>query len=407
MSDDDDYVEALAGENAVATTEDDADPPDRFEAQAPGGMEVIHRRTIPRDEKTMRAMKEMAAKFAAEKAAAPPEDEGEFGYHDEPLVAEPPKPAETAATSPPERVAEPKQVVPPAPSLDAEAMRLRQELASEREALHLERAEFDKTRDSTSSIADYERYLDAAPTAYRNWVETMRGEKMSDDDFRKEAADFVTLISKDVLGVKLPDEVMSRIEAQLAKKAVSAFKSTLSRREKAEASKREAEEVQRRWDDAKQTLDTEFGSAQAEDSPPTPVAKRFPNLAVRPSPGAIIVDVIQSALKRDGTRLSWEEASKQADDYLKKLDDAFDKRRRLLSAAPAEKTAVVATNGQQVERSGKPTGSSQVTRPTPPPQVATDSTPIVPRYKPGSTWDREAHRRKTREAFKGVFKPEE
>lgn len=416
---DEDYEQAIGTEESEAAVEpgqadqgtDDDGGADSFEAGADVGAETVRRAHIPRTAASRKALADAIGKFKAEKSASD-DDEGEFGDYDENDRGVPvsknkisPAAAATGTASPqePKTPASPTGMQPPAPSLDPEVGRLKAQLAEKLAAADQKLAEADKRRESIGEVANYETYLDSAPKAFRSWLETMRGDKMNDDEFRQEAADFVTLMSGDVLGVKLPDEVKSRIESQLTRKALSAYKTNASRKELAEANRRETERVQAEWTNAANTLDVEFKKEE--------VGKQYAYLAAEDSPGSIVVDVIQSAMKRDGTQLSWQEASKQANDYLKKQASAYiDKRKHLLSAAPTDKPVGGEAKAKQEARPGRPPGTQQVIRApqapieSPAPQ---DEMPVVRRHKPGSTWDKEAHRRQTRAAFAPVFKPEE
>ena len=94
----------------------------------------------------------------------------------------------------------------------------REAVASERAALAAERAELDRSRSTDDA---YDEYVDSPAKAFRKWAETIRGEKFaSDDEYKAEVADFVTLLSGDVMGVPLPENVRIRIEAQNSKKAI-------------------------------------------------------------------------------------------------------------------------------------------------------------------------------------------
>ncbi len=398
---DDDFVEATGGADSEPALEPgDAAPDDSPADSFDGGSDHVGRARIPRTDASRQAMADAIAKFKSERETDGDDDVGDFGVYDEGAKPTPKKVTPAAAPTPgaADAIGHAQPPTPPAPSLDPEVGRLRTALAADRETLAKERAAFESERDVSRGVVDHEQYLESAPKAYRGWLESMRGAKLTDDEYRQEAADFVTLMSSDVLGVKLPDEVRSRIEAQLARKAISAYRAKDTRRQMAETSKREAERVEAEWRSAAQALDGQF---RVEAT-----AKEYSWLATEDSPGSIVVDVIQSAQRRDGTVLSWQEASKQANDYLKKQASRYiDKRKHLLSAAPTEKSVGDAAKAQD-GRTGRPPGSSQVTRPPEPIAPSTEA-PVVSRHKPGSTWDKEAHRRATRAAFAPVFKPEE
>lgn len=421
MAGDDDYEPALGVDDAEPAFDpsqtdrgtDDDGGSDSFEAGSGDVAEIVsrHRTTNPINAKTREAMKEAAAAFKAAKAANPEDDEGDFGEFDETPNGAPvaKQGAKVAPTEIAKAAVAAAEQAPPAPSLDPEVSRMRAQLAADREAVAKELDAARKQRETSTGVVNHEDYLESSPSAYRKWIESMRGTPMTDDEFRNETADFVTILSGEVLGVKLPDEVKSRIDSQNAKKAFKAFKDGMTRKEQAEASKRETEYIQRQWDEAKQSIDVQFRDTSTDKVTGKTTAETFAYLAAEDSPGAIVIDVIQFALKRDGTKLSWVEASKKANDYLKTQTSAYiDKRKHLLSVAPTEKTvgdpSIGKANGAPRER---PPGikTQQVTR-TPAPEDPS-APPVVTRHRPGSTWDKEAHRRQTRSAFASVFKPEE
>lgn len=426
---DDEYVEALGTDSepavepaGVTLNNDDFDG-------EPG--EVTRRVRIPQTDATRKAMAATIAAFKADRLAHPEgEDEGDFGPTEEPAVLEPgaskPKPKAAApvavvdpaapvvaapvdplAVTPPAAPALKLDLpidpaAPPAPSLDPEVTWLRQTLNAEREQLRTqitderakltkEREAFEAKRESASKAVDYESYLESAPKSYRGWLEEMRGDKMSDDEFRQEAADFVTLMSSDVLGVKLPDDVLARIQTQQVRKSLSAYKAKDSRQKMAETNRREADEVEAKWKSSAASVDAHF---QADEK--TRTAYRY--LAAEDSPGSIIVDVIKSALAKDGTRLDWGQASKLADEYLGKQFKAYnEKRKHLLVEQPAAKA--IETEAPP----GRPPGTQVVRAPPPPPPPALP--PPTPSPITGK-WNPEEHRRATRRAFAQVFKPQ-
>ena len=385
MSDDDDYTQAID-----TPTEADDTPGASHDSFESGGPSMPQRVRIPRGTDADRAaMSEAIAKFAAERAAKPPEEEDELpfgGDYDEKPTPRPqrkpvPEQAVQSAATP---------AVPPAPSLDPEVQRMREHMAQERDAARKAREDAEKARDSVATVADYETYLESAPKAYRGWMEAMRGSAMTDEEFKQEAADFVTMMSSDVLGVQLPDGVKAAIESKLGRKALAAYKQKEQRTRERETAAQETARVAREWKDAETVLDRQFAVEET--------AKAYPWLAAEESPGFIVVDVIKSAQRRDGTVLSWQEASKQANDYLKKkVSGAFDRRKHLLSAAPANPGDPARPVSAQQAR---PPGPSQVAR-----QPEPDA-PSAPRSAQRG-WDKEAHRRQTRAAFAATFKPEE
>lgn len=400
MADDDDYTEALASDDSEPASEpgqsdvghdDSRNPEDAFESAAPASL--TRRAGVPRPQRTAAgraAFAEAAAKFKAEKAAAGEEDEGDFGPYDEGATPAPKRKADAVASTPVVAAA------PPAPALDPEVRALREEARAEREKQRAATAEVEKRRAESRGPIEHEAYLESPTKAYRGWLEAMRGQPMTDDEFRQEAADFVTLTSGEVLGVKLPDDVRARIDTRLVKTALVVGREKQSKQQQAETARQEASRVDAEWKDAERTLDGHFKSEKT-------MVEAYPWLAAEESPGYVIVDVIKSVQRRDGTKLSWQEAAKQANDYLKKQASGYyDKRKHLLGSAQPAAPAV-----KQEARPGRPPGTQQVTRApvTPPPSQPTSELPVARRANRG--WSAEAHRRETRAAFAPQFKPEE
>jgi hypothetical protein len=225
----------------------------------------------------------------------------------------------------------------------------------------------------------------------------MRGEKFAtDDEFRGEVSDFVTLLSAEVLGVPLPESIRVRLDATQAKKIVRTHRTIQTRREAAAAAQLEkdratatereqVEQVEQEWGKAASALAEQFAPiADAEGKlAVAAAAKAYPWLAAEDEPGKIIVDVIRAAVTKDGTQLSWQEASQRANDYL--ADHAkkyYDKRRPLLAAAPVA-----------------PAPAPIVAKPAP---AATPTPKQTPPQAPNK-WSRDRHVESTKAAFRAMI----
>ncbi len=414
---DDEYVEGDSGSAAAdapgVIPTDDAPIRDAkqggFDSSSTHDAPVISKpRAAARAQQARKAFAEAVLANKKEAATKPPSEADELDP-EAPIVAAKPvaKPTELAATgdATAAKVAEAKPVdapaliipvaAPPAPSLDPEVRQLTAYLKAEREKLDADRAEWDKQRKAAEPVVldtnSLEAYVDSPPAAYRNWLEAMRGEKYStDDEFKSEVRDFVTILSDKVLGVPLPDSVRNRLDAEQAKKIVRTHKTLQTRKEAAAAAKAEK-------DQAEATTRSELAQVEAEWSkaavvlsqqftPDSPAAKSYPWLAVEDEPGKIIVDVIRAAGAKDGTTISWTEASKRANDYLAEHNTKhYDKRKPLLSA-----TAPV------VPIAAKP---APAPAPVAPPPVA--ATPPAPQRP--NKWDRDRHIENTKAAFRAMI----
>jgi hypothetical protein len=133
------------------------------------------------------------------------------------------------------------------------------------------------------------------------------------------------------------------------------------------------------------------------------VAKRLdsilannPWLAAQSTPADDIMDVAVHQRKTRGVALSWEDAAKIANDFLKSQATAYvEKRKHLLSASPAK--AGDGKGGKPNAQQGKPSGS-QAHAPKP-----TD-TPAPEPHPTKGKWDPEEHRRNTMRKHRALFK---
>lgn len=407
---DDEYVEGDS--NSEAADAPGAIPADAERAEHVGDVidsvsvhdapvqKIGAHRNAARTAASKKAFAEAILEHKAKTAAAKPENEYDPEAAPEPAAVEAKSDPVTAAPAAP-------VAAPPAPSLDPEVRKLKEQLAAERLAVEKERAELEKRKaepvETPPDALSLEDYIDSPHRAYRNWLEAMRGEKFAtDDEFKGEVKDFITAMSTDVLGVPLPENVKAQFDAAQARKIVKTHRTIQERKAAAAAAKAEkeraaatekaeAERVEREWSQAATVLSQQFAPQQnAEGKHETSAAaKAYPWLAAEEEPGRIVVDVIRAAFSKDGTQLSWQEASKQANDYL--ADQAsryYAKRKALLQPAPAAAPAPVAA---------KPKPAAPAPTPAPPPKP-------VGRARNG--WDRDAHMEKTKAAFRNLGKTE-
>lgn len=324
-----------------------------------------------------------------------------------------PKPAATVAPEATVTAAPAPTTPPPAPSLDPEVRKLREEMKAAREQLaaELEKAKAAAaTPAQTAAVADamnYEDYVDRPSSAYRNWLETMRGEKFaSEDEFKLEARDFITSIGADVLGVTLSDIERNSLETRMARKAVRVSKTVASKREqeaaaraereRAEAeTKAQTERIEQEWSKAAEQVSAMFSPIAGADGKPaqSAAAAAYPWLATvdDKTPGEVVVDVIRAAMAKDGTQLSWQEASKKANDYLEaEWKRGYAKRQALLSpAAPV---------------TPKPTAKPAAPTPSAPaisPSQRVNPSPVDTNGK----FSKDKHRENTLAAYRAAFQP--
>lgn len=391
MSDDDEP--AITGDmepELVPGTMADDDAPDTFEAGAPpsGLVTKLHRGT-PRTDATRAAMVEMMARFKAENAERGDDDDEELVAADDALAQ---VPAALAAKQPVTAAA-----AAPAASLDPEVGKLREQLSGrladldKREASIVEREQSGDLARLGDLFA--ERPIDAVREVLKLWMGPL-----DDAAFKDELADLVAELMP-AAGFAVKDDVKARLDAKRATKYVKRFKDTQARGEQLSAQKQQRAAEEAEWTTAARQLDAHLVTAE--------VSPKYPWLASEESPGKIVIDVIRSAQRRDGTNLKWDEAAQKANDYLKNQASAFfDKRRHLLNAAPAK--AGDAAGGKTERAQGDPSGirrsrtlSNAAAASTTTTQPVTPPTSVV-----NGKWSREAHRRQTRAAFAPSFTPD-
>jgi hypothetical protein len=362
--------------------------------------------------RSMSARKMFAEAILKAKTEPPPvnpdHEDGEdsqFG-----AAAELAKAKEQATDAAPAKAAEPEkptEVAPPAPSLDPEILRLRQQAKEELAQAQAKAAEIEKTArekpvaESLPAVG-LEDYVDNSSKAFRSWLENLRGEKLSDEDFKLEAGDFITQMSADVMGVPLPDAVRTKLDAALAKRSVKTYK-TLQAKKEADAAKRAeqeqakaaeraaAEETERQWTNATTVLNRAFAGGKVDG---IDVTKEYPWLHAEDEPGKIVVDVIRRASEKDGTNLSWQEASKKANDFLKTYNEKhYEKRKPLLgTAAPTQATKLPVA--KPAEKQVAPTETAA----PPPTQLTTKHTQRT------GKWTKDGHMQDTLAAFRQALK---
>lgn len=343
------------------------------------------RGTRPVSDKVRELGKAIAAKLKAKPGEHDLADDDDIDYDEQPNGSEvvPPQgpppgvPAIPAATEQPQ--------TPPAPALDPEVARLREDFTrkmADIEAREKTLAERERTSDlATLAESYFERGAPAIVEVLKKW-EGVDGEELKDA-----VADLVSDLTASVLGVEVPQEVKDRLEAKRTRKQVKRMRADQARLEQERTEKQAAAQEAENRVRVKGILQQEI--SKPEHAPTYPWLLREPNAA------EIIVDVVDHALKKDGTKLTWQEAAKRANDYLKTQYSAwYDARRDLLTTAPGQGDGA---NGKQ-QRSQ---GDQQVRRSQAPP--ARPQAPPPPEPMKNGKWDPDAHRRSVKAKFRNAF----
>lgn len=303
-----------------------------------------------------------------------------------PAEAPPSAPAAAAQPAIPAAPQAPVLTPPPAPTLDPEVMRLRTDLEQQRKAFDEEKSKFfaDQREHDVAKLRDvyYEKGAPAVVEVLKKWT----GENLEGDALKREIGDLITELAHNYLDAPLEESVRDRITNKRTRDGLKIWKAEQERAEQERLSQLKASQEHENRLRVK-------GILQQEVTKPDH-AKLYPFLTAEDNPGEIVYAVLEERLKKTGEQLKWQDAAKEAEDWLAKQSRAFyDKRSHLLSptppapqAAPADKQRAQGDN--QVSRSHAPPK-----KPTPPP--AQPERPVK--------WTPEMHRANTMKKFRGTI----
>lgn len=384
MADDDDddvaIDEGMEPESPTGADPGDDDDDDGDDGVAAGGP-VSRTMDAPRGTRQISdRTRELARKIAeANKGKGDASDpdlpgDDDIDYDEAPTGAPiTPGAAAAALVTDPGAVAAVPPAPPPAATLDPEVTRLREEWTRKSAELEERESKLATAEQSGDLAALAEQYFERGAPAI---VEILKKWEGVDGEQLKDAlADLVSDLTIH-MGVEVPQEVKDRLEAKRTRKQVQRMRSQQA--QTAERGRKEQEAAQ-----DEQNRVRVKGILQQEITKPEH-APSYPWLTAEPNPGEIVFDVVQAAFKKDGTRLTWQEAAKRANDYLNTQSRAwFDKRAHLLTTA----TGGAPAGGQQQRTQG----GQQVRRSQAPQQVSPPVTPPAPEQP--QKWDPEAHRK--------------
>lgn len=289
-------------------------------------------------------------------------------------------PAPTAAATaapvatPPAAPLAPPLPVPSAPDVGKAAAEqakllaeLREKQLAEREAKIVEREKL---------LPDRAALAERPGSAVIAWMRDTLG--ITDDgEMRTALADLVTDLSETGLGVKLPDEVKTPLEARRAARSYKAYKADMQRREQALVDARTAQEKTARDEQAKaKSADDERKAVAWVESklsdPTIKAAHKFlhdTELTGGMAPAAVVIEVVKEQLKA-GQAADWAAAARYADDYFKSQAEATTKKAAYLQSllAPATPAPAVAPAPKAAPAPGGASGPAPRTpAPTPAP----------------------------------------
>ena len=382
-------VATLGAETMEPAVEPNAPGPSHnpFADESSGEAPSRWRRTI--DAETRKAMNEAAALLKADGGSAAIDDDEMEAVGAEP---EPERPRPGTAPAPVVTAAA------PAPQLDADVLRLKQEYDQRFADLDKREQAIAQREVAGDTARARDTYIDKPVQWWKDSLKTFGLGELDENEYKRETADLINELS-DSIGVPISPATKALMEQRRAVKYVRADKQLRAQRDKQESESREKARVDGEWANAAITLTTHLtGEAKA----------KYPYLATVDRPGEAVVSIIRRASEREGKQLTWQEASKQADDYLKsQVLTSYDKVKHLLNAAPG-KPGDAASAGTQVAQ-GDPSGirrsrtlsnAQAASAPTQP------NAPAVTAVVKGK-WSKEAHRKNTLAVFRERVKADE
>lgn len=398
----DDYEAAIDGDQEPESATGQAPPPadtddseDAWQGATggqPSGVPIRRRGHVISD-KTRELFK--AASSSIKEQLASGEDDDYEPAIDNP---DPVTPAPVAAAVPPPGQPPTPAAAAPAPSLDPAVLAKVQQL----DARNAELDARDKAltdRAAAIEAGDFGRlrelYFDrGGGPAIVELVKLWTGAS-TDTEVQDEIADLITELSGHSLGVQVPQEIKTRLDAKRALKGVKAHQSKLDKREAEIITKQQQAEEQASIQRVIVSLDQEVRKPE--------LVKQYPFLTVEPNAGALIFETVEAHVKRTGETMKWTDAAKRVDDYLsQKWREEHDKRAHLFTASPAP--AGGAANGKNERPQGDPQGIRRSHTLTNAAAASTAPTKPQPEVPAGGKWSNEDHRARTKQKMRAAFK---
>jgi hypothetical protein len=403
VSDNDDYAPALdmgtteQHDDAAATThharQDTSDAPPPPKGDNPNTPPPEPRAEAKGRDKMRAMFRDLSAKVRAGEVSIDTGSDLEPAIHGEPPEKPTPAPAPVVAapvpataspaaiaaaaiaappTAPVQRAAPMPDVAKAAETQRALLLDMRQKEIEAREAKLLEREKTAAARPSPEKLLDnplptLEQYIREA------WGLTDEAE------IKDTITDLMTEMAEKYHGVKIPDDVRSRVDSRKALRTVKATKAEIARERaelaakaeaqaKADAEAREKHEAAHYETRAVAQLTGLIEANQAS----------FPYLAVQDNHAAIVWEVLKERHNR-GESTNWNEAAKLADDHFKadheRTQAELAKRASRLStllapvAAPAPAKPAVSPGGAPGSAPTQPATAAQPQQPTPAPTL--------------------------------------
>lgn len=400
MSDDDDDAPAIDGAQEPELRPGDPEPgadedvsveaAEDFGRHDDDSPNVIRRHGHPVSKQVRELFKKAAASIKEQLGDDEPDEDA--ADYDEPEHRAPGDKTMPAGRSPAQAdpaSSSPQGQAPPAPSLDADVQKLRQELSERTAELDERERGIDERERQADHGAFVDGYIDNRAAALRDLFKA-RGIATTDDEWKDEVADLVTELSGSVLGVPLPAEIKNRIDAKRALRASKRGREQLVAERTALDKQRKAAEADQ---ERARALDA-LGKELRQDTH----AKAYPWLSATDNPAEIVWDVIETAAKKGEPVPQWTEAARRANEFLQQQVTRQMKRWGHLLEPQSR-------NGSQPERRQ---GDSQVRRSMTPAEAAKTVERTPPNggaaKTPSGKWSNDLHRRETKRLMREAFR---
>jgi hypothetical protein len=418
MDDDDDDVAMIEGQEAP--TDDRGEP---MVASAGGPVTetiAVRKGTRPVSDNVRRVFAESMAKAKAKGSLEV--DSGLEPVDHEELPAEPATPvpgqtesaaaAQAAAVSAAQApaVAVPAPVIappiavpppvaaPPAPSLDPEVLRLREDYQKRAAELDAREQTIAERARSTDIAKLRDTFFDkGAPAIAEIIKQWMPG--LSDAELKDEVSDLIQDLAHQYLEAPLDQPVKDRIATKRTRQGLKNWRVEQERVIEEQQKKLLATQEEENRVRVKRILHQEVTKPDH--------AATYPYLASEANAGDLVFETIDQEYRNTGQQLTWVDAAKRVEDWLKSQALAFyDKRKHLLSPQPPLQQQPAPSDKQRAQ------GDSQVSRSHAPPKTpekpaSLPQAAVVPTGK----WTAERHREqvkaKHRQAFRNQFADDE
>jgi hypothetical protein len=294
--------------------------------------------------------------------------------------------AAAAPVAAPAVVAPPPPVIPPAPSLDPEVMRLRSEIAADREKLEQERQQW-QTQSRASDVAKlrdvyFDKGAPAVVDVIKQWMPGLEG-----DDLKREVADLIQDLAHQYLEAPLDEPTKDRITNKRVRVGLKTWKQDQERAEEERQKQQAASQEEANKLRVKSILHQEVMKSDN--------ASQYPWLASEDNAGDLVFETIEQEFKQSSTQLTWQHAAQRVNDFLEKRARAFyDKRAPLLSPKPPSAPLGEKQRTQGDKQVQQVTGAA-----TKPKQPVAPQQPAAPPKK----WSREQERANTLSKYRAQF----